>query len=102
MYLSLQDKPFTYRFIQASISIIEAVNSTHVESRGLLAVIDHPRLGEVKVMNSPIKFSETDSGLHGSAPQLGEHNREILSQFLDFSDNEIERLYKEKVLYSDS
>lgn len=83
-------------------SVVEAVNSTHVESRGLLAVVDHPKLGKVRVLNSPIKFSETGSGLRGPAPTLGEHNKEILSKFLDFSDNEIEDLYEEKVLYSNS
>jgi crotonobetainyl-CoA:carnitine CoA-transferase CaiB-like acyl-CoA transferase len=62
--------------------------------------VDHPKIGKVRVINSPFKFSETESKLRGPCPELGEHNREILSRLLDYSDEEIKDLYAEGILFS--
>ena len=80
-------------------SVPEVVHSPQVESRGLLAEVDDPKIGKVKVINSPFKLSETESHLRGPSPGLGEHNKEILSRLLHYSNEEIEKLYAEGVLF---
>jgi crotonobetainyl-CoA:carnitine CoA-transferase CaiB-like acyl-CoA transferase len=51
------------------------------------------------MFGSPLKFSETPSAIRGYAPFLGEHNREILTEYLEYSPATIDSLYTEKVLY---
>lgn len=80
-------------------SVPEVVHSPQVESRGLLAEVDHPKIGKVKVINSPFKLSETESTLRGPCPELGEHNKEVLSRLLHYRDEEIKKLYAEGILF---
>lgn len=39
---------------------------------------DHPVHGKIKVLNNPIKLSETPAGIQSKAPELGEHTESIL------------------------
>lgn len=80
-------------------SVPEVVRSPQVQSRGLLAEVDDPKIGKVKVINSPIKFSGTESKLRGPSPELGEHNKEILSRLLQYSEEQIIKLYAEGVVF---
>jgi len=83
-------------------SIVEVIHSSQVESRSLLAEVNHPKIGKVKSINSPLRFLETESKLRGLSPELGENNREILSKILHYTDEQIENLYHEKILFSGS
>jgi crotonobetainyl-CoA:carnitine CoA-transferase CaiB-like acyl-CoA transferase len=60
--------------------------------------MNHPLLGDYKVVNFPIKFSETPGRVHSPAPLLGQHNELILKEYLGYSDEEIKELYKAGVL----
>jgi crotonobetainyl-CoA:carnitine CoA-transferase CaiB-like acyl-CoA transferase len=51
----------------------------------------HPRVGHVKAIGLPIKFSDTPGGVRRAAPIFGQDTREVLRD-LGFSDNEIDQL----------
>jgi CoA:oxalate CoA-transferase len=55
---------------------------------------------EFRVPNTPWRFSEAESGVHGEPAYRGEHNREILRELLGMSDEEIEKLETDGVLSS--
>ena len=38
----------------------------------------HPTAGPIKVINTPMKLSETPAQLGPAAPRLGEHTQEVL------------------------
>jgi CoA:oxalate CoA-transferase len=76
-----------------------ATTDPHIGAREMRPVMDQPFLGPVKMYGSPLKFSETPAAIRGYAPFLGEHNREVLSTILEYTDEEIEALYREDVLY---
>ena len=38
----------------------------------------HPDAGEIRLVASPVKFSETGAEVKGPAPQVGQHTEEIL------------------------
>lgn len=76
-----------------------AVTDAHIGAREMRQEKFQPFLGVMNMFGSPMKFSETPSGIQGYAPFLGEHNREILSTVLGYSAERIESLYREKVLY---
>ena len=53
----------------------------HLRAREMLVAVDHPGSARPVVLpNSPIKYSETPSGVYRRAPKLGEHNAEILRE----------------------
>ena len=76
-----------------------ATTDPHIGAREMRITVDQPFLGPVKMFGSPLKFSETPATIRGYAPFLGEHNREVLLKLLEYSDDQIERLYVEDVLY---
>jgi len=76
-----------------------ATTDAHITAREMNPKVYQPFLGPVRMFGSPLKFSETPSAIRGYAPFLGEHNRDILTQYLAYSPETIETLYAEKVLY---
>ena len=40
----------------------------------------HPRLGEIPVVGTPVKFSRMKAGVRRPAPLLGQHTDEILAE----------------------
>jgi crotonobetainyl-CoA:carnitine CoA-transferase CaiB-like acyl-CoA transferase len=58
---------------------------------------DHPLQGPVKIPGYPVRFSACKAGTRSAAPQLGEHT-DLVLQELGYSDQEIEKLKKEKVV----
>ena len=58
-----------------------------------------PFIGPMTMGGSPLKFSHTPSTIRGYAPFLGEHNRETLLSVLGYSEDQINDLYHEAVLY---
>ena len=71
----------------------------HITAREMRFEIDQPFLGPVKIFGSPLKLSETPATVRGYAPFIGEHNREVLSTFLGYSEEQIDTLYKDDVLF---
>ncbi|MDC0035136.1 CoA transferase, partial [Chloroflexi bacterium] len=77
-------------------TMLEASNDPNVVANGYVREIYHPKIQEtIKIHGSPWNFSETPSD-PGFAPELGEHNDEILtslgyneSQIKEFRDNEV-------------
>jgi CoA:oxalate CoA-transferase len=81
------------------LNIDQLMSYPQIEGRELLAEVEHPRFGKLKVVNSPFHFSETASGAKGYAPRIGEHNEEVLVNLLGYSPERIDKLYKGEVLY---
>ncbi|WP_345819789.1 CoA transferase [Methylobacterium fujisawaense] len=49
-------------------------------AREMVVEVEHPRVGRMKTLGLPVKFSETPGRVHGPAPLLGEHSRAILAE----------------------
>jgi crotonobetainyl-CoA:carnitine CoA-transferase CaiB-like acyl-CoA transferase len=54
----------------------------------MIAEVDHPTLGRLRMPGSPIKMSGTPTIVSRRAPLLGEHTREVLRE-AGCSDEEI-------------
>ena len=61
----------------------DAMNSPTLAHRGSLADVDDRAGSTRKVMQSPYRFSKSNAGLGGPAPLQGEHNRDVLADWLD-------------------
>jgi crotonobetainyl-CoA:carnitine CoA-transferase CaiB-like acyl-CoA transferase len=70
-------------------SVKELVNDPHLIERDMFTEVEHPRAGTINVTNFPVKFSE------------GQHNEEILSKVLGYTEEQIKDLEKAGVISSD-
>ena len=76
-------------------TIDQVVNDPHIAvAREMIVDIDHPVKGTMKVVNCPIKFSDTKTSIRFTAPKIGEHSMEIVTDLLGKSPDEIEALKK--------
>jgi crotonobetainyl-CoA:carnitine CoA-transferase CaiB-like acyl-CoA transferase len=78
-----------------------ADGNPQVIARDMLPMVDQPFIGPMKMIGSPLKFSETPSCIRGHAPLIGEHNQEVLTDFLGLTDEQVNELYYEIVLYQE-
>ncbi|MEM3004859.1 MAG: CaiB/BaiF CoA-transferase family protein [Candidatus Bathyarchaeia archaeon] len=76
----------------------EATKDPHILSRNMFVEVVHPKAGKIKVVNFPVKFSETPGQVISAAPLLGQHTREILMNYLGYKEEEINQLMKEGVI----
>ena len=79
-------------------TIAEALSEPQVESREMIITVDHPVCGKVKLLGNPIKIYDTPKETFAPPPVLGEHNKEILSEILKYSEEKIKKLKELKVV----
>lgn len=60
--------------------LAEVFASAQAEHLGLALTLQHPTTGETRVVNTPLRFSETPLTLQRSAPTLGQHTDEVLRE----------------------
>jgi formyl-CoA transferase len=69
----------------------DAFADPHVRARDMVVEIDHPALGTLQTLGSPIKMSDTPPVVGRRVPRLGEHTREVLRE-AGLTDDEIMKL----------
>jgi CoA:oxalate CoA-transferase len=83
--------------LSAIKSIDEVVEDPHVNERGM--IVELPIAGTpTRVMGLPIKLSNLPPSPHRAAPNVGEHNGEVLGRLLNLSDSEIAALSKSRAI----
>jgi crotonobetainyl-CoA:carnitine CoA-transferase CaiB-like acyl-CoA transferase len=80
-------------FLIAPILTVEqAIAHPHLRERRTVRTIHDRIIGEFQVPGFPLRFSEFPGELDLEAPFLGEHNRRIISEYLGYSDSQIDQL----------
>ncbi len=73
-------------------NIEQVAGHPQVNAREMISEISHPRLGKVRVINTPVKLSRTPGRIGESAPDLGQDTTDILAELLEMSEADIEEL----------
>lgn len=73
-------------------SIGDAADTQWARERGAIAEVDDRRGGTVRIPQAPWRFSDAETGVRGVPAWRGEHNRDVLQEFLGLDDAAIERL----------
>lgn len=84
------------RFTQAGVpvtpvnNLAEALAEPQARARGMLQQVEHPGLGTIPLLGSPLAhFSRTPAQVRAHPPLLGEHTQEVLQSALGLSAEEI-------------
>jgi len=75
--------------------MIDVIEDPQALENDYLVDFKHPVLGTIQIPGYPVSFSGSTVGTHGRAPDLGEHNDQVLAG-LGYSKDAIERLRRNK------
>ena len=81
------------------LSIEETLTHPHLQARKTVRTINDRLTGEFQIPGMPLKFSEFPDDLPLQAATMGEHNADILREWLGHSDDEIAQLRAAGVLH---
>ena len=81
----------------ACFNAVDIYSDEHLIEREMIVTVDHPTRGEFAVPGCPIKLSDSHVELR-AAPLLGEHNAEVLGEFLNGNGESLETLKMQRVI----
>jgi crotonobetainyl-CoA:carnitine CoA-transferase CaiB-like acyl-CoA transferase len=73
------------------LSIADMHRDAQALARDMVVTVPHSRLGTVRTIGAPVKFSRTPASIRRGAPVLGEHTCEVLAEH-GYSETDIARL----------
>ena len=74
----------------------EAIQDPQLRARNMVVDIDHPKLGKIQNIASPIKYSRTPLTIRSNAPKIGQNTKEILDS-LGYSAEQIKNFKKDGI-----
>ena len=78
------------------LNMAQVYQDPHVQARGMLVDLEDPEIGLLSHIGVPVKLSATPGAVRKRAPALGEHTREILSEY-GFTGEEVKDLLSQGV-----
>jgi CoA:oxalate CoA-transferase len=82
------------------LPMAEVLRGALARERELLVEVDDRRGGTRPVVRPPARFSDSRNEVAGPAPRLGEHGREVLSEWLGYEPSRIGALESGGILLS--
>lgn len=77
----------------------QTLNDPHVLAREMVVDMEHPKLGPIKTIGVPVKYSKTPLQIQSAAPWLGQNSTEKLKE-IGLTEEEIANLYDDEVVYN--
>ncbi len=81
----------------AVFDTVELMNDASLAERGIMQDVEHPTTGHYKMPAWPVRFDGAPPRVKPS-PLLGQHNAEVLGQWLGIGDSEIAALKTEGII----
>ena len=69
-----------------------------VQARGMQITMPHPQAGDIPLVASPLRLSDTPVTYRLAPPRLGQHTREVLAELLEIDEPTCDRLAADGVL----
>lgn len=79
-------------------TVEETLADAHVKYRELVIEVDHPKIGKLKLLRSPFRFSDTPVQPRKRPPLYAENTVEILHELAGITEQEIEGLKLEGII----
>lgn len=75
--------------------VLSTLTHEHTLARNMVVEVEHEACGTIKMVNSPVKYSETSPTIRSPPPTLGQHTDEVLREHVGLNNEQIAQL-KEK------
>ncbi len=79
------------------LTSVEVLNDPHFIQRGIVRESVHPKRGKHKMIGCPVQLSKSPVEIR-PAPLLGQHNEEVLREWMGYTPEEVAKLKEEKVI----
>ena len=79
-------------------SFSRALKDEQVIHRNMIVEVEHPDGGKVKMPGNPVKLSATHEDSFSPPPHLGAHTEETLKDWCNYSEQQIKKLIKRKII----
>jgi crotonobetainyl-CoA:carnitine CoA-transferase CaiB-like acyl-CoA transferase len=76
-------------------------DQTTIAARGAIIEVDDRAGGTRPITQSPYRFSDAESGVRGLVAHRGEHNHEVLSEWLGISQADTDKMLAAGVMHFD-
>ena len=73
----------------------EVLADPQLAAREMIATVQHPAAGALRVLGLPIKLSDTPGAVTSAPPRLGEHTATVLGELLGLPPDHVERLRRD-------
>lgn len=78
--------------------VLGTLTHEHTKARNMVVEVEHGECGPVKLLNTPIKYSESEPRIRSPPPTLGQHTDEVLREHLGMADVQIQELRENGVV----
>ncbi|KAI0159837.1 CoA-transferase family III [Xylariaceae sp. FL1272] len=68
------------------------LNHEHTRARNMVVELEHEQCGPMKLVNTPVKYSESKPSIRTAPPTLGQHTDEVLGDILEMDGSIISSL----------
>ncbi|GJN73300.1 CAIB/BAIF family enzyme [Purpureocillium lilacinum] len=76
----------------------DTLNHSHTLARNMVVEMEHEACGPIKMVNTPVKFSESQPSIRTVPPMLGQHTNEVLGEHLGMAESDIAALKAQGVI----
>lgn len=76
----------------------DTMENEHTIARGMVQEVEHPSCGVVKMVNTPVKYSDSQPGIRTAPPTLGQHTDEVLVELLGYGKEDVSKLKAEGIV----
>ncbi|KAI1504560.1 CoA-transferase family III domain-containing protein [Biscogniauxia marginata] len=78
----------------------DSLNHEHSKARNMVVEVEHEQCGSIKLVNTPVKYSESTPGVRTAPPTLGQHTDEVLGEILGLDGSEVAALKEKGASYN--
>ena len=81
------------------LDIAETTEHPQIKARNMIQEVDDPVMGKVRLVGIPIKVKGSPDNIERPAPTLGQHNDDMLKNFMGYDKAKIDKLREQKALF---
>lgn len=78
--------------------VLATLTHEHTKARNMVVEVEHDQCGPMRLVNSPVKYSETKPQVRSPPPTLGQHTEEVLREHLGMDESRIRELQEKGVV----